>query len=263
MHVSALRIYPLKSAAGLDVGDAALHRWGFEHDRRWMVIDPDGTTITARERRALLHVTARPTRDGGIHLSAPQVEPLLVGRPTSGARVVVKLSRLAWLSDRLGTAVRLGWLDDPRRRTVGSAHGGRPGDWLNLADAGPLLLTTTASLARLNDWIVAACLERGEEVPEPLSMLRFRPNIVATGTDEAFAEDHWKRLRIGDVELRFGEHCDRCVLPTIDPVTLVGGKEPTRTLARHRRWDHLVHFGIRLIPLDEGRIRVGDPVVPC
>ncbi len=56
-----------------------------------------------------------------------------------------------WLSHQLQQPVRLGWLDDPRRRTVAAAHGGLPGDHLNLSDAGPLLLTTQASLRQLNE----------------------------------------------------------------------------------------------------------------
>ena len=55
--------------------------------------------------------------------------------------------------------------------------------------------------------------------------------------------------------------CDRCVMTTIDPVTLAGGKEPIRTLARHRRWAGKTWFGIRLAPRSTGVISVGDQVV--
>jgi uncharacterized protein YcbX len=155
-----------------------------------------------------------------------------------------------WLSSRLGRAVQLAWLDDPRRRTVSEAHGGRPGDVLTLADAGPLLLTTNASLGQLGEW-----------AGEQFAMTRFRPNVVIDGPDDLpFAEDDWSRVRIGDVEFRFAEHCDRCVLTTIDPETQLGGKEPLRTLAKYRQWSHKTWFGIRIIPLTTGTIRVGDSV---
>jgi uncharacterized protein YcbX len=49
------------------------------------------------------------------------------------------------------------------------------------------------------------------------------------------------------------------VLTTIEPDTLVQGKEPLRTLARHRQWSHKAWFGVRLVPLTHGTIRVGDP----
>jgi uncharacterized protein YcbX len=151
--------------------------------------------------------------------------------------------------------VRLGWLDDPNRRPVSLAHGGRDGEPLTLADAGPLLLTSEASLRQLNEWIAA-------ENREPAAvMTRFRPNVVAGGVDEPFAEDRWTRVRIGDVRFRQAEQCDRCMMTMIEPDTLAQGKEPLRSLARHRRRDGKVWFGIRLIPESTGRISVGDRVV--
>jgi uncharacterized protein YcbX len=272
MHVSALRIYPVKSMAGLDVTSVAVHPWGFEQDRRWMVVDPAGTTITARTHPTMLHVLATPHADGALTLQAPDRELVHVPVPEAAAhRLGVVLSRVGWalpagaevdgwLSEYLGEAVRLVWLDDPGRRTVSEKHGGRAGDTMALADAGPILLTSTASLRQLDDWMAQTAQGRGEPAPKPLSMLRFRPNIVIEDAEQAFAEDDWKRVRVGEIDMRFGEYCDRCALPTIDPVTLAGGKEPTRTLALRRQWDHKVHFGVRFIPEASGVLRVGDAV---
>ncbi len=251
---------------------AVVHPWGLENDRRWMVVDLDGKTLTSRDDRRLMQVTATPQHGGALDLSAPGLETLHVEVLRHDGSVRLTMSRLgsglsagpaadAWMSKVLERPVRLVWLDDPRRRTVAVSHGGRPGDVLNLSDAGPVLLTSTASLAKLNDWLRQTAGDRGEPVPEPLPMLRFRPNIVVDGVDEAFAEDEWKLVRIGDVELRFGEHCDRCAVPTIDPVSLQSSKEPTRTLALHRQWDHEVFFGIRMIPVSTGLVRVDDPVI--
>jgi hypothetical protein len=92
-------------------------------------------------------------------------------------------------------------------------------------------------------------------------MTRFRPNVVVAGVDEPFAEDRWIRVRIGDVRLRQAEQCDRCMVTLLDPDDLAQGKEPLRSLARHRRREGKVWFGIRLIPESTGRIQVGDPVV--
>lgn len=271
VYVSSLRIYPVKSTAGLGVPEAVVHPWGLENDRRWMVVDTGGATITARVHRRLLHVTATPQRGGAITLSAPEVPPLDVEVPRRNVPVPLAMSRIEsglsagpaadeWLSVLLDETVRLVWLDDPSRRTVDESHGGHPGDALNLSDAGPILVTSTSSLDRLNDWLKKTALDRGEPPPDPLPMVRFRSNVVVDGVDEAFAEDEWKLVRIGEVELRFAEHCDRCVLPTIDPVTLDGSKEPTRTLALRRQWDHRVFFGIRLIPSTTGVVRLGDDV---
>ncbi|WP_344582890.1 MOSC domain-containing protein [Nonomuraea roseoviolacea] len=100
---------------------------------------------------------------------------------------------------------------------------------------------------------------RDAGVPVRLSRVRFRPSVIIEGA-EAFAEDRWSEVRIGTVPFRVSELCDRCAVTTIDPETQVKGKEPLRTLARHRKWDGRTWFGIRLVPLELGRIRVGDPV---
>ena len=269
--LTEIRIYPVKSLAGAAVDAAEVEPWGLRHDRRWLLLDPDGDVLTAREEHELLGLAARSVDGDAIELTASDGATLHVSPPIGGAPLRTSLSRLdsvcgvhahvdEWLSSRVGQPVRLGWLDDPRRRTVSSSHGGRPGDHLNLSDAGPLLLATAASLRRLNEWAAETAAARNEPSPQALAMTRFRPSVVVDGPDPPFAEDGWATVRIGSVEFRFGEHCDRCVLTTIDPETRVAGKEPLRTLAEHRRWAGKTWFGIRIIPLTTGSIRVGDPV---
>jgi hypothetical protein len=76
----------------------------------------------------------------------------------------------------------------------------------------------------------------------------------------AWAEDGWRRLRIGPVTFRAVKGCDRCVLTTIDPDTAAKGHEPLFALARHRRWDNKVWFGVNLIPdLSPGDLIPGAP----
>jgi hypothetical protein len=91
-------------------------------------------------------------------------------------------------------------------------------------------------------------------------MIRFRPNLVVSG-GPAWAEDDWRRVRIGDAVFRMAKRCARCVFTTVDPDTAQRGKEPLRTLARHRRWDGKTWFGVNLIPDNpDVTVRVGDPV---
>lgn len=271
MHVGALTLFPVKSLRGVAVREADVERHGLRGDRRWMVVDEHGETLTARRVPEMLAVTATPT-PGGVVLSGDGLPSLTVLEPRGPATVAVDLSRLhlataageaadAWMTAALGRPAQLVWLDDPSRRPVSPTHGGETGDPLSLADAGPLLLTTTASLRRLQAWVADEAQARGEDAVS-IGMERFRPNLVVDGDDlEPFAEDAWRRVRVGEVEYRFAEHCDRCVLTTIDPVTRAGGKEPLRTLARRRRWDGKVWFGVRMIPVAAGRVAVGDPVV--
>lgn len=266
MHVSSLHVYPIKSTAGVDLDSADVRPGGLRDDRRWMVVDSSGRKITARERHRLLHVHPEPDGAGGLKLAYRDgsLPPISVPRPQHAPDVPVELSRLAtatsstpeadaWISEVAGEPARVVWLDDPVRRPIGPGHGGLPGEALSMADAGPVHLTTMSSLDRLNEWIVGTG-------GEPIPITRFRSNVVVDGDLEPFVEDGWRRVRIGGVTFRFGEHCDRCVLPTIDTDTLTTSKEPTRTLARHRRWDGKVWFGIRLIPEEYGPSRVGDEV---
>ncbi|MEV0613180.1 MOSC N-terminal beta barrel domain-containing protein [Nonomuraea sp. NPDC050404] len=269
MKLASISYYPVKSTAGHDVTEAEVQPWGLAGDRRYMIVNAGGGVLTAREEPRLLACVALLDRNT-LTLTGPHAAPLTVV-PTTGTSTVqvgrtpVELTDCGdaaaeWLSGLAGRPVRLKWLDDPTRRPVNPDYG-RPEDRVSLADGYPLLLTTTASLARLNDWIVETALERGEEPAGPLPMSRFRPNVVIDGVAEPFAEDEWKRLRVGEVELRVSKGCDRCVLTTIDTATYTKGKEPIRTLSRHRRRDGKVWFGINLIPDAPGRIAVGDPVV--
>lgn len=269
MKLASIHRYPVKSTSGHTVARAEVEPWGLAGDRRFLVVDGDGAMLTARKLPRLLACV--PELDGdALVLTGPHAPPLRV-LPAAAPRTTVRVWRndveltdcgdepAAWLSSLLDRPARLVWLDDPTRRPVNPDYG-RADDRVSLADAYPLLLTTTASLSRLDDWIAETAAERGEEPPAPLDMRRFRPSVVVEGVRTPFDEDSWKRIRIGEVDFRVVKGCDRCVLPTVDPVTHVSGKEPTRTLARHRRWDGKVWFGVNLIPDARGTIAQGDPV---
>ena len=273
MRLSSLNIHPLKSGAILPVSQARVEPWGLAGDRRWMVVDADGVLLSAREERRLFTIRATTTDPAdSLTLEAPDAVRLDVARPGAD-HVPVRLHRHhllarpagpeadAWLSEVLGRdGLRLVWCDDPTRRSPNPAYG-QPGDSVSFADGYPVTLTTTASLALLNEWIVEAALERGEPTPETLPIERFRPNLVVDGAGEAFAEDDWKRVRVGEVELRVVKGIDRCVMTTIDPGDVERrGKEPIRTLSRHRKWEGVTWFGRQLIPDGTGVIHVGDEV---
>jgi uncharacterized protein YcbX len=273
-------LFALKSAGGVRVTAAEVEPWGLRGDRRWGIVDADGRRVPGRTVPTVMGVTARPADDGGLHLSAPRRPDLpdITVHPPAGPSTEVEagafldVPRLApagdakadaWLRDAVGRDVRLVRQDDPRTRPVAERHGGtgEPDDVVSLADTGPLLLTSASSLRRLDDWAAEVAVERGEGLPEPLDMLRFRPNVVVDGF-EPYAEDGWTGLTIGDVRFRVTEPCDRCAVTLVDPATLARGREPLRTLARFRRRDGVTWFGVRLAPTGTGTITVGDPVVP-
>jgi uncharacterized protein YcbX len=160
-----------------------------------------------------------------------------------------------WFSVLLQRPARLVFLDDPQRRLPNQERT-LPTDRVSLADGYPVLLTSIESLAALNDAVAA-----GKFADEaPVSMLRFRPNVVVGGA-QPWAEDGWRRVRIGTARFRVVKGCDRCVLTTVDPDTAARSREPLATLVRTRRWDGLSWFGMQLVPDDPGAaLRVGDAV---
>lgn len=265
MRVESIHIYPVKATGPVSLSTTAVELAGLHDDRRWAVVDPSGTRLNASTHDRLLAITATPDESGSLTLARSGDEPVTVPVPLDGPEITVDVTRLptmidagdaaaGWLSRLLDEPVRLAWQDDPARRPISAAHGGLGAEPLSLADTAPLLLTTTSSLAQLDAWIAE------DHEPQPMVMQRFRPNVVVDGSDVPFAEDDWRSIRIGEVDYRFAEHCDRCVVTTIDPVTLAHGKEPIRTLARHRRWNGKTWFGVRIVPLTTGTLSVGDPV---
>ena len=234
-----------------------------------MVADDDGYPITPRDVPPLILVTPRLVDDTAIRLTAPGMPELTVKVPLDGDLVPVEVwgaellaslagqEAAAWFTDVVGQPARLVYLDDPTRRAIKPAYC-LPGETVSFADGFPLLLASADSLAALNELIAA-----GPHAAEgPLPITRFRPNVVISGA-APWAEDGWRRVRIGEVTFRVVKHCDRCVFTTVHPDTAVKGREPLWTLARHRGWDGKVWFGVNLIPdtfAPGATIRTGDPV---
>jgi hypothetical protein len=260
--LSSIHVYPLKSAAGQALNEADVERRGLAGDRRWMLVDGEGTFLSQRSHPRLALIDVDVTSDR-LRLSAPDQVPIDVPRPNESAATqtvtvwgdaveaaLASDAAHAWCADFLATDVRLVYMPDASRRAVDPAYATRDDDVVSFADGYPLLLTTTASLADLNDRLDA-----------PLPMDRFRPNVVVDGA-EPWAEDAWRRLRIGGVAFRAVKPCGRCAVTTTDQQTAVRGKEPLKTLATFRRDPETgkVYFGWNLIPEAPGRLRVGDGV---
>jgi uncharacterized protein YcbX len=265
MRLASIHTYPIKSCHRLDHGDAVVEPWGLAGDRRWLVVEPDGTFITQRAEPALALVAPAAGERGGLVLRTPGMPDLDVPAPAGGDLIPVTVWRDTvdatpaaaaaddWLSAVLDRKVRLVHLDDPTRRSPNPKYAA-PDDRVSFADGYPLLLANAASLDAVNDWLV----EAGDE---PVPMTRFRPNVVVTGAP-AWAEDDWlgRRVRIGGVTLRAVKPCDRCVVTTIDQETAERTRQPLRALGQLRRLPAGLLFGLNLIPDGGGAIAVGDPV---
>lgn len=254
--LSALYRYPLKSAHGHALNVAELAEVGLPDDRAWMVAEPSGRFVTGRELPQLVTIQAEAD-ETGLALSAPghgqvyapraaftQGHPAHVWGTDFGAWHGADEAD-AWLSAFLGRPVRLLYTGETQRRVKRF-----PDAPVSFADGYPLLVIGGASLAQLSAW-----------AGQPFEMARFRPNLVIDGAD-AFAEDGWTRIQVGEAVVRFAKPCGRCVFTTVDPETGVKSRdqEPIRTLARHRKRDGEVVFGMNAIVEKPGRIAAGDPI---
>jgi uncharacterized protein YcbX len=263
----SMHIHPVKAFRPVGLREAVVEPWGLAGDRRWALIDDGVMVVTQRSRPRLGLAAAELTPGGGLRLSAPGRAPITVSVPRPGATVTVDIfgdkveavaadeAAHAWCSGLAGAGVRLVHLDDPATRRPVDPDYALPGETVSFADGYPLLLTSQSSLDSLNSLIAEG--DRAEEGPLPMN--RFRPSVVVAGAP-AWAEDDWQRIAIGEVSFRVAKPCGRCVVTTTDQATTVRGKEPLRTLGRHRRFGGELVFGQNLVPESTGTIRLGDPV---
>jgi uncharacterized protein len=285
MHISEINIYPIKSLKGIALDSAVVEPRGLKHDRRWMLTDKDGKFLTQREFPRMATITVG-VESGELRVESETAGAITVPfEPDSGDRRQVTIWQSIcdgevyetavnqWFSDVLDTDCQLVYMSDETKRSVNPRFD-RGEDIVSFADGYPLMLLSEASLADLNDRIAESQTHAGR-LPafRPLPMNRFRPNIVVNGSD-AYAEDNWSKIRIGETIFRGTKPSERCVITTVNQAKgEFAGKEPLKTLATYRlakqvmpeRLDSLgvtpnaVLFGQNLIAETIGsEIRVGD-----
>jgi uncharacterized protein len=224
-RVVAVWRYPVKSMAAEELDSAEVSWHGLAGDRRWAFIR-DGQVrsgfpwLTMRERPELARYRPRfaePDR--------PDVSPTLVRTPSGGELDVADPA----LAAELGPGVRV----------IKQNRG--------VFDTMPLSLLTTQALASL-----------GRFVDGDLAAGRFRPNLLVDAGGGDFPEDAWvgRALRIGALRMRVDQRDKRCVMVTIDPVTLRRNRAILRAIARERD----SRLGVYGSTVEPGRVAAGDPV---
>lgn len=268
LSVASLHLYPIKSIGGFAIDEARIADRGFEHDRRWMLVDEHGRFISQREAptMACLHTTPLPdgfrvtdVRDGESldlpwGISAGDRSFAAVWSDT--VELILADERLSsWFSDRLGIPCTLAHMPDATERAVDRTYAE---GITSLSDGFPYLIISQASLDDLNERGGAWAHEHmGTWAHVPMN--RFRPNIVVAG-GTAFQEDGWKDVRMGDAVFSLVKPCARCPITTVDQRTGVRGKEPLRTLATFRSFNNKVLFGMNAVAIHGASVRCNDPV---
>lgn len=287
MIVKSVYVYPIKSCRGISVPQAPISPTGFRWDRQWLVINSaNGRMFTQRVQPKLALVQVElpnqafdegwePSKSSYLVVRAPGMIDLKVCLGTTGEKVDgvtiwgwtgMALDEGAeaaqWFSTYLGTPSRLVRFDTAsvtRETDPDYARGYRT----MFSDQFPFLVASQESLDELNN-----------HLDEPVSIDRFRPNILVEGC-EPFSEDLWKEIKINGLTFLGARLCSRCKVPSINQETGVAGQEPTLTLKKFRsdavllptkKQQGQVFFGHNMVCKDsmsQGKgkfVRVGDPV---
>ncbi len=242
--VCRIQIHPLKSLDAVTVAEAKVLASGaLEFDRRWAFVDVRGQFVNGKNRAEVHQIRAQ--------YDLPRLEIALDGRVYSLERQRTEIGN--WMSDRLNERVEL----RENRET------GFPDDTLS---PGPTFVAQ-ASLEMVASWFALSPTE---------TRARFRTNVEFDGV-EAFWEDRLYGLifRVGDIQVNAVNPCQRCIVPSRQPLTgaaMVGFQKRFADLRKatlasttdSSRFDHYYRFAVntRISSLESGKtIRTGARIV--
>jgi uncharacterized protein YcbX len=267
MHIHSLFTYPVKSFRGIEHQAIAVERRGLQHDRRWVVVDrdQDNKFLSQRSHGVMATINTRVDEQGTLYLTAPGKVEFKVPL-ASDLEIQVQMWKdtspaydlgddaAAWLKEVFHTPdtdLRLCYQDDVHFRPSDQGES-QPDDPVSFADGFAVLIANNASLSDLNS-----------KLAEPVGMDRFRPNIVINGFD-AYAEDFFEQIKIGDITFDVVKGCSRCKIITLDQHTGQPGNpdsNPLKVLAEERRgYKSKTYFGVYAIPRGTGTIKVDDTI---
>jgi uncharacterized protein YcbX len=219
--------YPVKSMAAEVLAEADVSWHGLAGDRRWAFIR-DGMAHSGTPWLTTRHCLQMPHfRPSFVDPERPDASPAIVHTPTGEAFDVTDPALAAELA--------------AGARVIKQNRG--------VFDAMPLSVITTQAIASI-----------GNLTGLELDPVRFRPNVLIDAAgEEAFPEDAWigSVLRIGNMRMRVDQQDQRCVMVTIDPVTLKRSPAVLRAITR----EHGVCLGVYGSTTQPGRVVLGDPVI--
>lgn len=248
-------------------------RKGDLRDRFWLVIREDGHMVTARQEPRLVLVSVA-CKNGHLILNAPEMKELSIpvklpeDNPVKNCRVFgldiegrdCGNDVACWITTFLNSEpYRLVHFETQMtpRKCNEIKPPFRTNDKVPYSDCGPLLIISEASMEDLNT-----------RMEKKIDLRNFRPSITVSGCN-AYEEDTWDKVVIGDVEMKQVMACGRCILTTVDPDTgIIDRKEPLDTLKSYRMCDPAQKHLYKSAPLfgsfygidKNGTVKKGDPV---
>ncbi|TKA30716.1 hypothetical protein B0A50_02436 [Salinomyces thailandicus] len=303
-EIVSLRVYPIKSCRGFEIESTRLRPTGLMLDRNWMFIGKaDRKFLTIRSDPSMTLIDTAIVQGTGKQKGTQILE---ISIHDSDARVSVPafpskqwLESNTTLSDveiweqntdayEYGPEVNKIFCDffqkdvalvykGPQARMVavnGSKELYGTATPHHFADVMSVQVASEASIKDLNSRLK----DKADPTVSPLTIERFRPNIVVRGRDDnPWEEDTWKRIRITTtlpeeealykIDLDAVARCARCQVPNVDPDTAEKHpKQPWDELMKFRRVDeggvakYKPCFGMLCIPKNGGKVKIGAKV---
>jgi uncharacterized protein YcbX len=259
LTVSQLFIYPIKSLGGIAVPSAMVTDRGFQHDRRWMLVDNNNQFLTQRELPGMSLLQVSFTKEG-LQVSHKKNKDQSIDIPFNkfnGNEINVQVwddnchakeidsKTDQWFSDNLDHSCKLVYMPDNSLRKVDTKYATN-NEITSFSDGYPFLIIGQSTLDNLND-----------KLADPLPVNRFRPNIVFSG-GKAFQEDGMEHFKINDINFYGIKLCGRCMITTINQDDSNTSHEPLKTLASYRTKNNKVYFGQNLLHNGSGLVNIGD-----
>lgn len=247
MQLNNISIYPLKSGKEINLKYSQVLLNGLKYDRNFAVIDNQNKIVTAREFPKLLKIKQEVDKDKiSLYINDSKLEINTANSYDSyhNTDIIavlfnkkIKVTRLKfaeeWVSQNLNSTYRFICLKK---------------DISNLMDDSPIHLINQSSLIDLNS-----------RLDNSVHIENFRPNFVVSGF-EAYSEDKWSQIKIGECLFKVVKKCVRCSLSSINRKTGKKEKEPLKTLSKYRRDNNEIYFGIYLKPIKKGIVNIGDKI---
>ena len=253
MHVSRILIYPVKSLDGLELSQAEVTSMGaLRHDREWALVDSQGHFVNAKRCPRIHLIRCKFSSDvRQISLFAPGSTNLTVALADT-----MKLEE--WFSSALGESLRL----------IRDSTQGFPDD---LEANGPTVIGES-TLAEVGSWF-------GLDLDQ--TRRRFRTNLEISG-GPPFWEDRLFSVagetvpfRLGDIRMEGIKPCQRCPVPSRNPLTGDPTPQFQKLFSDHRlealpvwsersRFNHFYRLAVntRITAGEMGkRLSLGAPVV--
>ncbi|KAK5574693.1 hypothetical protein RB653_009946 [Dictyostelium firmibasis] len=291
IRIKKIIIYPIKSCKGVEVRSCKLDKFGFENDRRFMLVS-NGRFMSQRKAPKMALIQPKISDDGKwlivnridgkgeelrVLINDPKRKEIVnVGIWKDSVNVVDCGEESSnWFSKFLESDVKLVTMapGETYTRKVDTDYLNNDDDnkdkelyQVSLCDSAQINILSESSINDLNKRISETRKSKNESEREPLSWESFRPNVLVSGYScQPFEEDTWEQIRISGLLLKkISPGCPRCKLTTVNPekgiINQYDDNEPLRTLETYRKFDTGLLFGVEFVhqQQDGEEFSVGD-----